>query len=163
MTAIDRSIITVLASLLTLGTGYLVRAIWQQRVIARLRNNAGLPGKGDSAPALMYFTSDGCAPCRVQELQISELQNALAATGQTVRITSHDAVAETALVRELRVVTVPTTVVFAGDGRVAGWNPGLTDARTLLKQLGPLLDVSAPGSLPTPGDVKTLVIRPAPP
>lgn len=136
---IDRLILTVAAALLLLGIGYLLRALWQRHVLARLQERPAAAGNAADAPALMYFRTEGCAPCRMQELQIRELQNTLAATGQTVRITSHDAIAETALVRELRVVTVPTTVVCASDGRVIEWNPGLTDARKLLQQLLPLL------------------------
>ena len=36
-------------------------------------------------------------------------------------------------------MTVPTTVLFAGDGRMVAWNPGFIGTRALLDQIRPLL------------------------
>lgn len=144
MTVIERSLLTAGALLLFLGVGYLVRALWRRHVLRRagMRTGDGVGRSGE--PTLMHFKTEGCAPCRTQEIVIRELQAILAAQGQTIRITSHDAVDETELARTLRVVTVPTTVLFAGDGRMVAWNPGLTGTRALLDQIRPLLDLRSP-------------------
>lgn len=144
MTVIERSLLTAGAVVLFLGLGYLVRALWRRRVIRRAGAETGDVGGWSGGPTLMHFQTEGCAPCRTQELVIRELQATLAAQGQAIRVSSHDAVAENELARTLRVVTVPTTVLFAGDGRMVAWNPGLMGARALLDQIRPLLGLRSP-------------------
>lgn len=139
MTPIERAILTLGATVVLFGLGHVARLLWQRRVTARLRTGNDRRPVRFHGPALLYFHTDGCAPCRTQELHIREVQRTLAASGQTLRVVPYDALVETQIVRELRVVTVPTTVVIGRHDEVVGWNPGLTGARKLLEQVRPLI------------------------
>lgn len=140
MTPIERAIVTLAVGGVLLGLGHAARLFWQRRVTARLRTGTDERPVRFHGPALLYFHTDGCAPCRTQELHIREVQRTLAASGQTLRVMPYDALTELQVVRALRVVTVPTTVVIGRNGGVVAWNPGLTGARALLEQVRPVVD-----------------------
>jgi hypothetical protein len=148
MTPLDRLLITLGTAVALLVVGYALRAAWRSRVLLRLRASNPARSFDTHAPTLHYFWSEGCAPCKVQEAQIEEVRRTLAAVGATVLIARHNALEETALVKEMRVVTVPTTVVIGGNGRIVAWNPGFTGSRVLLQQIQTLVSSSPPaGSL----------------
>lgn len=135
MTPIDRLLLSASIVGTILLMGYALRSLWRSRVLARLRT--GTPGRsiGSHVPTLHYFWSERCAPCKVQEAAIHELQAVLAAEGRTVAVSRHNALAEADLARTMRIVTVPTTLLTGEDGQVVAWNPGLIGARTLLDQV----------------------------
>ena len=87
----------------------------------------------DAYPTLLYFHSDDCAPCRLQQTPIlASLQKDL---GDCVHFRDYDALAHPELARQYRVLTVPTTVVIAPDGKVVAINYGVARADKLQRQL----------------------------
>lgn len=89
--------------------------------------------RGDGRPALLYFSSAGCAPCRWQQAPIVDsLRRTL---GDRVRFEEVDAVANPELARRYKVLTLPTTVVVAPNGEVVAINYGVAQAGRLSEQL----------------------------
>ena len=102
---------------------------WLLRRSARGERDAA----GDARPALIYFSSEDCAPCRWQQAPIlASLRRAL---GDRVRFEEVDAVADPERARQFKVLTLPTTVVVAPDGQVVAINYGVTQAHRLSDQL----------------------------
>jgi thioredoxin 1 len=87
----------------------------------------------DGRPTLLYFHSDECAPCRLQQSPIvASLRRTM---GEGVRFQEWNAVAHPDIARRYRVLTVPTTVVIAPGGEVVAVNYGVTRADKLRRQL----------------------------
>ncbi len=87
----------------------------------------------DGRPALLYFHSDDCVPCRLQQSPIvASLRQRM---GESVRFQEYDAVAHADMAGRYRVLTVPTTVVIAPGGKVVAVNYGVTQADKLRRQL----------------------------
>jgi thioredoxin-like negative regulator of GroEL len=87
----------------------------------------------DDRPTLIYFYSNDCVPCRLQQGPIlASLRETL---GDCVHFQEYDAVALPDLARRYRVLTVPTTVVIAPDGEVVAVNYGVAQAEALQRQL----------------------------
>ena len=84
-------------------------------------------------PTLLYFYTDDCAPCRLQQMPIlASLQEMM---GDGVRFQEYDALANPDVAGRYRVLTVPTTVVLAPDGAVVAVNYGVTQSGKLRRQL----------------------------
>jgi thiol-disulfide isomerase/thioredoxin len=84
--------------------------------------------------AVLYFTTPTCAECRWrQEPALRELQRRR--DGQ-VAVIKVDALKEAGLARRFRILTVPSTVVVDGRGRVRAVNYGFAPAEQLEAQLG---------------------------
>ncbi len=89
--------------------------------------------QNDDRPTLIYFHSDDCIPCRLQQSPIlASLRETL---GDCVHFQEYDAVALPDLARRYRVLTVPTTVVIAPGGEVVAVNYGVAQAEALQRQL----------------------------
>ena len=86
------------------------------------------------APTLLYFWSDTCAQCAPQERQIEAAARAIRASGNDLQVRKINALRDPTLVKSMHVMTVPTTVLLDPHGNVAAWNPGLTQAGTLVEQ-----------------------------
>jgi thioredoxin-like negative regulator of GroEL len=84
-------------------------------------------------PTLLYFRSDACAPCRWQQSPI--LDSLRQNMGESVSFREFDAVADPEMARRFRVLTVPTTVIIAPNGKVVAVNHGVTQAGKLQHQL----------------------------
>jgi thiol-disulfide isomerase/thioredoxin len=88
--------------------------------------------RGDR-PTLLYFYTDDCAPCRLQQGPIlASLQEMM---GDVVRFQEYDALAHPDVASQYRVLTVPTTVVVAPNGAVVAVNYGVTQSGKLRRQL----------------------------
>ena len=100
-----------------------------------LRRSIRVDGEvlNDGYPTLLYFHSDDCAPCRLQQSPIlASLQQDF---GDCVHFQDYDALAYPELARHYRVLTVPTTVVIAPGGEVVAINYGVARADKLRRQL----------------------------
>lgn len=82
-------------------------------------------------PAILYFTSDGCVQCRLQ--QSPALERLAAQTG--VRVHQVDAVTQDDLTKFYGVMTVPTTIVLDPERRPKAINYGLAPLQKLQEQL----------------------------
>jgi thioredoxin-like negative regulator of GroEL len=98
---------------------------------ARLLRCASL----DSAenPRLLVFSSRWCADCVVQRELIEQSRGAWR---DSVEVSYHDAVSERELASSFGILTVPSLVVAAADGRVLQINHGLADEDRLRSLLG---------------------------
>jgi thioredoxin 1 len=96
---------------------------------------------GGKLPTLLYFSSESCAPCGLQQAPtIATVQQSM---GGRARFREVDADANPDLVRRYRVLTVPTTIVVAPGGEVVAINYGLTEAVKLQRQLNRALSMAA--------------------
>jgi thioredoxin-like negative regulator of GroEL len=123
--------------LIILALGVLLFVAWLAWLGAKwlLHRNVRADGgpTGDRRPALIYFSSPDCVPCRWQQAPIVEgLRQAL---GDRVHFEEVDALADPEKARQYHVLTVPTTVVVSSDGQVVAINYGVTQANRLSQQL----------------------------
>ncbi|MPZ99343.1 MAG: hypothetical protein GEU80_08400 [Dehalococcoidia bacterium] len=114
-----------------------------RRIVERLRAGTPPGDGGEVTPRIVYFTTETCVVCRVQqEPAIERLRERVPA----LRVERHDAVAEGVLAHEYGVLSVPTTAVYARDGELVAVNRGYAPAAVLLAQLeglDPMLDGGA--------------------
>ena len=82
-------------------------------------------------PAILYFTTDSCVQCRLQ--QAPALERLAADTGISVHRV--DAVTQSDLTAFYGVMTVPTTVVLDPQRRPKAINYGLTPLQKLHEQV----------------------------
>ncbi len=83
-------------------------------------------------PAILYFTTDGCVQCRLQ--QAPALERLVAATG--IAVHQVDALTQSDLTSFYGVMTVPTTVVLDPQRRPKAINYGLAPLQKLQEQVG---------------------------
>ena len=87
-------------------------------------------------PAILYFTTDSCVQCRMQ--QAPALERLAAATG--IPVHKFDAVTQNDLTSFYGVMTVPTTVVLDPERRPHAINFGLAPLQKLQEQVGAWLN-----------------------
>ena len=101
----------------------------------RVRRKKRLPLTIETGkPVLLYFWTSHCAQCKPQEQQIERAQTFLRQSGKILKVQKLNALEEQTLAKYLHVMTVPTTVLLNSQGDVTTWNPGLTNANTIIKQ-----------------------------
>ena len=88
-------------------------------------------------PAILYFTTDSCVQCRMQ--QAPALERLAAATG--ISIHKFDAVTQSDLTNFYGVMTVQTTIVLDPQRRPQAINYGLAPLQKLQEQVGDWLTV----------------------
>jgi thiol-disulfide isomerase/thioredoxin len=144
----ERFLILLVALAIALLAGYMWRswlATRRQRLAAQPIPEAlarSLPG----GPALLYFTTQSCAQCHLQQAPILRQ---LAQTAQ-IPIHTYDAAEEEQLVRFFGVMTVPTTIWLDAQRRPAAINHGLahlSKLRQQARQLGALTNEPLHSSL----------------
>jgi len=138
MEILTRSLITLL--LIALGTGlyWLVNRV----ILARVRGQRlGLETLRPAIPAILYFTSPTCVPCKtVQRPELARLQGQL---GNSLQIIQVDCTERPDLAEYWGVLSVPTTFIIDAKGRPRGVNHGVTRAAKLYKQLLEIGDLRA--------------------
>jgi thiol-disulfide isomerase/thioredoxin len=84
-------------------------------------------------PALVYFTTPTCAPCKtVQRPAIERIKGKMGAWFQVIEV---DASATPEVAQEWGVMSVPTTFIIDANGKPRYVNHGVTNAETLIQQL----------------------------
>ena len=84
-------------------------------------------------PAVVYFTTPTCAPCRFQQMPaLEQLQRALGNGVQIIRI---DATEQPHDADRWGVISVPTTFIVDKRGQTRAVNHGVADARKLQTQI----------------------------
>lgn len=84
-------------------------------------------GTSAGGPHILYFTTEQCSTCRLlQEPALREID---------APVRRVDALAEPELARRYSILTVPSTVVIAPDGRTVKVNYGFATAARLRRQL----------------------------
>ena len=103
-------------------------------ILARARGKRlGLESIQPGIPAILYFTTPTCAPCKtVQRPALRRLQERL---GDCLQVIEVDASARPDLADYWGVLSVPTTFIIDSQGRPRRLNHGLASAERLLKQI----------------------------
>lgn len=124
-----------------LGILGLLLALWLAATWLRIRQRAILgrqaPPMHGGIPLLLAVVSRHCAACPTQKRIVAELRTRYPAT--TLKVTLLDAEAEPERVKALRIMSVPTTLLFDADGTVARINNGLVGREALMRQIDGVL------------------------
>jgi thioredoxin-like negative regulator of GroEL len=92
-----------------------------------------MEGLSRGVPAILYFTTPTCMPCKtVQRPAIQKVRETL---GQGIQIIEIDASQRADLAQEWGVMSVPTTFIIDKNGQPRQVNHGVTRAEKLLAQL----------------------------
>ena len=117
-------------ALLGVGLYWLVNRI----ILSRASNKIpGLEKFRPGKPAILYFTMEGCVPCRTTQRPALEKLSSL--MGDEVQMIEVDVVERQDLANSWGVLSVPTTFVIDPQGRPRRVNHGVTLAEKLLDQL----------------------------
>jgi thioredoxin-like negative regulator of GroEL len=127
----ERLIIAVLLIVGVAIVGLVVRRIGAQRD-ARVMRDESIGASRTLLPRLITFSGPWCAECKTQK-QI--IEGVVADWNREVEVAYVDVIAESELAWRFEVMTVPTTVVAAPNGRIASINRGLVDGDRLRAQL----------------------------
>lgn len=122
----------ILGLLLALGLAATWIRIRQRAILGR----QALPIH-DGLPLLLAVVSRHCAVCPAQKRVVADLRTRYLAT--TLRMELLDAEAEPERVRSLRIMSVPTTLLFEADGTVARINNGFVGREALMRQIDGVL------------------------
>lgn len=124
---IERLALVLLLIVATVIFYYAMRAVHIRRI---------QPAAGNGLPSLLYFSSDNCTVCPTQARIVDQVA---AQWDGRLHIERIDAEREPDTAARYRVLTLPTTILIDGDGRVRQINYGLADAHKLGRQLLTLL------------------------
>lgn len=127
----------LLIALFVLAVGVLVYRLYTQSQIRRTAAFAPtdplLRQLKPGIPAILYFTTPYCAPCRTQ--QMPALQRLQSALGDSVQIITVDASENPNDASRWGVFSAPTTFVLDPSGQTRAVNHGVADDRRLRQQL----------------------------
>jgi len=103
-------------------------------ILARVRaRRLGLESLKPGVPAVLYFTTPACVPCKtMQRPALARLRERLGAGVQVIEI---DASARPDLADYWGVLTVPTTFIIDSKGRPRCVNHGVASAEKLQRQI----------------------------
>ena len=125
-------IILALATLLALSLRLLRR--WQIVRAARIAPaDPLLAALRPGVPAILYFTTPTCAPCRTR--QRPTIQSLLAELGDRLQVIEVNAAEQLDAAQRWGVLSIPTTFVLDGEGRPRAINSGVAGLETLRGQL----------------------------
>lgn len=135
---LERLLILAAIAVLLASLGVLARA----RARARLRTVQSAPTQTywdairegpDGRPLVIAFSTPSCAACHTaQKPALTRLE---AQAGGTVRIVEVDAAAQPEVARRFGILTVPSTAVLDGEGRMLALNQGFATTERLAGQL----------------------------
>jgi thioredoxin-like negative regulator of GroEL len=143
---IERLLIVLALSLVVTVAVVAVRA-WSVRRVGSLAAGQtsglwnALGEAPDGRPSLVVFSTPSCTACRT--VQHPAVEAVEARFGETLRVLKVDLSRQPAVGHAFKVLTAPTTVVLAGDGRVGSFNNGFAPADQLVAQVSA---VAAPAS-----------------
>ncbi len=117
--------------------GFVAFRIWRTTQLRRVREagptTPGLTDWRSGRPAILYFTTPDCAPCRTT--QRPALRKLEAELGDAVQVIEINAAEERSIADHWGVLSVPTTFVLGEDGRPRHVNIGVTGYDRLKRQL----------------------------
>jgi thioredoxin-like negative regulator of GroEL len=135
----DRAIVFV-AFLALIGLAALAVRLWVSERDRRRRAAPSdhlwdaLDARPDGRPTVIAFSTPACAACKTA--QLPALRALVQQLGpDSVRVIQVDAATRPAVAERFGILTVPTTVVLTGNGRVATTNNGFAPAERLARQV----------------------------
>lgn len=117
-------------------TGILLAAFWlvNKLILVRSRGNKmGLESLHPGVPAILYFTTPECVPCKT--MQRPALKRLQAQMGDGLQVIEVDATAHPQLADYWGVLSVPTTFIIDEQGQARRVNHGVASAEKLLSQV----------------------------
>jgi thiol-disulfide isomerase/thioredoxin len=137
---IERLIIVMVLS----AVGFLAYEAFSRYHVRRAAANANtdpiLNDLRPGIPAIVYFTTPACVPCRTQQQPaLAQLQAEL---GDNIQIVKIDATQDSSTADRWGVFSAPTTFVLDGTKQVHEVNHGVADTPKLRRQLNALGMVS---------------------
>lgn len=131
MDILTRSLITLFLIALGVGLYYFANRV----ILARVRGRRlGLESLRPGIPAILYFTSPMCVPCKtVQRPELARLQTRMGENG--VQIIQVDCTERPDLAEYWGVLSVPTTFIIDAKGQPRGVNHGVVRADKLYQQI----------------------------
>jgi thiol-disulfide isomerase/thioredoxin len=131
---LERALLTIVLVALVAAAIAGARALLSRRdrrTVARLNASRAVES-GPGAARIVYFTTETCVICRMQQIPaLDALQTAL----PDLQVERHDAIEDGDLASEYGVLTVPTTAVYDRDGQLVTINRGFASAATLHSQI----------------------------
>ena len=116
--------------------GFLIGAYWMVNkfILARVRGkHLGLEALRPGVPAILYFTTPDCVPCKtMQRPAIARLQAGL---GDSLQVIEVDAASQPELADYWGVLSVPTTFIIDEYGQARRVNHGVASADKLQAQI----------------------------
>jgi thioredoxin 1 len=107
---------------------------WKRILLARMRGkDLGLESLKPGVPAVLYFTTPDCIPCKTY--QRPELMKLQAELGRDLQVIEIDATERPDLADYWGVLSVPTTFIIDSKGQPRGMNFGTASAAKLYQQL----------------------------
>ena len=101
-------------------------------ILTRAAQAASLP-QTRGRPALLYFTTPDCAPCRtVQRPAVLKIKQTLGEGLEVVEINAQD---QPEMAQAWGVLSVPTTFILDRSGKPLHVNHGVTSVEKLMRQL----------------------------
>ncbi|GAB4578438.1 MAG: hypothetical protein Fur0022_11730 [Anaerolineales bacterium] len=124
----------LLITLLLIASGFALYWLVNRVILARVRGRRlGLESLRPGIPAILYFTSPTCVPCKtVQRPELAKLQEMM---GDGIQIIQVDCTERGDLAEYWGVLSVPTTFIIDAKGQPRGVNHGVVRAVKLLKQI----------------------------
>lgn len=121
--------------MLFIGVGVAAFAVFNRLTLKRATSKvAQLANYRPGLPALVYFTTPQCVPCKlVQRPAIERLKRDL---GQYFQVIEVDASAHPQVAESWGVMSVPTTFIIDANGQPRYVNHGVTKGEALIEQLG---------------------------
>jgi len=121
-------------ALVFIGAGLGLYWLVSRLILARLRGRKlGLAALRPGVPAILYFTTPDCAPCKtVQRPALHTLQEEL---GDGLQVIEVNAVEQPDLADYWGVLSVPTTFIIDSTGQPRRVNHGVARVEKLRKQL----------------------------
>ena len=134
MDILERSLLT----LLILSGGFGLYRLVNAFVLARVRGRKlGLESIVPGIPAVLYFTTPTCMPCKTVQRPALELVSDV--LGEQVQVFEVDCTQRPDLADYWGVLSVPTTFIIDRRGQPRQVNHGVTRSDKLLAQLRPYL------------------------
>lgn len=97
------------------------------------RRNVSIKLVTPGTPAILYFTTPDCIPCKTFQRPV--LQMLQAQLGRSLQVVEINATVQQELAKEWNVLSVPTTWIIDPEGQPRFVNHGVADANKILRQL----------------------------
>jgi len=125
----------LLIALLLMAAGILIYQFYTRQQLKRVRQaipiDPLLQNLDAAKPTIVYFTTPGCIPCRVQQQPaLEQLQREIA-----VQVVKVDATQDPDAADRWGVMSAPTTFVLDRNGQPIEVNHGVADANKLKRQI----------------------------
>lgn len=127
---LERFLLAVAISGLAVAAYLLLNRFTLQRASSKVSR---FPSYQSGLPAIVYFTTPTCAPCKT--VQRPTIERMKTSHGKWFQVIEVDASQQPEIAQEWGVLTVPTTFVIDASGQPRYVNQGIVTAKKLIQQL----------------------------